>query len=129
MGKIVKNPLLYIFLLFLQFLFFFSFFNSSITNNSNDEIYALNKVNYWDFASATGWTGTNDNGTNICGDNNSSTGDLAFSTAAVTSGTFQAVTPCSSAAKIIGAKITGETIANNMINEYPLKKDFTLDID
>lgn len=93
MGRILKNPLIYILLLFLQILLVFSFFSSTITEYSINEVYALNKINYWDFASATGWTGTNDDGTNICGDNNSSTGDLAFSTAAVTSGTFQAVTP------------------------------------
>jgi hypothetical protein len=43
------------------------------------QVYALIKVNNWAFASdATSWTSTNDNGTNLCADNGSSTGDQAF---------------------------------------------------
>lgn len=61
-------------------------------------VQALNKVNYWSFTgSAIGWTATNDNGTNVCGNNDSSTGDDPMATLAYTgslgnpAGSFQAV--------------------------------------
>jgi len=60
------------------------------------KVQALNKVNNWDFATdANGWTSTNDDGSNVCGDNNSSTGDSAYSTFSYNSGTFRAVTTAS----------------------------------
>jgi hypothetical protein len=62
------------------------------------EIQALNKVNNWNFATdATGWSSTNDDGTDLCGSNSSSTGDTAMATLAYTgsignaAGSFQAV--------------------------------------
>lgn len=62
------------------------------------EVKALNKVNNWNFnGNSTGWSSTNDNGTNVCGDNNSSTGDTAMATLAYTgslgnpAGSFQGV--------------------------------------
>lgn len=59
------------------------------------EINALNKLSNWNFADASIWAGTNDNGTNVCGDNNSSTGDTAYSTFAYNSGTWRAITAAS----------------------------------
>lgn len=54
---------------------------------------ALNKVNNWNFATdASGWTPTNDDGSNVCADNGSATTDLAYPTFGYFSGTFQAIT-------------------------------------
>lgn len=59
---------------------------------------ALTATNNWDFnGNATGWSSTNDNGTSLCGDNTSSTADVAMATLAYSGGIggqtgFQAVT-------------------------------------
>lgn len=47
------------------------------------ESQAINKTNNWNFnGNSTGWSSTNDNGVNVCGDNSSSTADVAMATLA-----------------------------------------------
>lgn len=55
-------------------------------------IFALNKVNNWDFTgSGSGWNVNDDYGCNICGDNGSSPSDSPFPTFAYTSNLWQGI--------------------------------------
>lgn len=69
------------------------------------EAQALNLVANWNFnGNSTGWSPTNDNGTNVCGDNNSSTADANMATLAYGSSVggqtaFQGISSTGKAAK------------------------------